>query len=130
MRSNSPKVLRMLSKSEVLTELPDCDIAHFACHGRANAQDPSAGGLLVGPGGESEVQHLSITELLDLSYYRVRIAYLSACSTAENASTTLLDEAIYIATTFQLIGFPYVIGTLWEARDSIAPEIAEMFTKI
>ena len=55
------------------------------------------------------------------------IAYLSACSTVENASTKLLDEGIDIASTSQLIGFPHVIGTLWEARDFIAPEIAEMF---
>ena len=34
----------------------------------------------------------------------------------------LLDEAIHLASAFQLVGFPHVIGTLWEINDAIALE--------
>ena len=62
-----------------------------------------------------------------LTLDHARLAYLSACSTARTGDTSLLDEAIHLATAFQLAGFPHVIGTLWEINDEIAVEIAEAF---
>ena len=41
--------------------------------------------------------------------------------------TRLLDEAIHIASAFQLAGFRHVIGTLWEINDGAALEIARRF---
>ena len=60
---------------------------------------------------------------------RSMLAYLSACHTANYTSETLLDEAIHIASGFQLAGFPHVIGTLWEANDLKAREVAVEFYK-
>lgn len=56
-----------------------------------------------------------------------QLAYLSACSTAENLAEELVDEVIHTASSFQLLGFPHVIGTLWEAGNSGAIKIAEEF---
>ncbi len=55
------------------------------------------------------------------------MAYLSACSTARATNSRLLDEAIHLASAFQMAGFPHVIGTLWEIGDKIAVEIARAF---
>ena len=57
------------------------------------------------------------------------LAYLSACHSANYTSGTLLDESIHIASGFQLAGFPHVIGTLWEANDLKAREVATEFYK-
>jgi CHAT domain-containing protein len=40
---------------------------------------------------------------------------------------SLLDEAIHLASAFQLAGFPHVIATIWEINDGIAVEIADTF---
>jgi CHAT domain-containing protein len=56
-----------------------------------------------------------------------RLAYVSACSTARTGDLSLLDEAVHLATAFQLAGFPHVIGTLWEINDATAVEIADTF---
>lgn len=45
-----------------------------------------------------------------------QLAYLSACSTAEDKVMKFTVENIHIAAAFQLPGFPHVIGTLWEVR--------------
>ncbi len=47
-----------------------------------------------------------------------QIAYLSACSTAENKAAWLSDEVIHLVSGFQVAGFPHVIGCLWPAGDS------------
>jgi CHAT domain-containing protein len=63
----------------------------------------------------------------ELSHEKARLAYLSACSTAENSAQALVDEVIYVASAFQLAGFPHVIGTMWEAEDNAAIAIAARF---
>ncbi|KAL4868663.1 hypothetical protein BDV12DRAFT_169176 [Aspergillus spectabilis] len=55
-------------------------------------------------------------------------------STSSRASLTradaLMDEDIHLAgTTFQLLGFPHVIGSLWETSDRAAVSVAEEFYK-
>jgi CHAT domain-containing protein len=47
------------------------------------------------------------------------LAYLSACSTAYSG-TDLADEAIGLASAFQVAGFRHVIATLWPVRDDRA----------
>ncbi|EHK97466.1 hypothetical protein M7I_6773 [Glarea lozoyensis 74030] len=122
-----PTILQTPTREAVLEAMPNHDFVHFACHGIANAEDPSSGGLLVGPAHEDKVQYITIEQLSNLSHERAQIAYLSACSTAENSSLKLLDEAIHTANAFQVMGFPHVIGTLWEASNRVAPKITKIF---
>lgn len=72
-------------------------------------------------------EHLSIAELAAMRPQDAQFAYLSACSTAENLAENLMDEVIHTASSFQLLGFPHVIGTLWEAGNNDAIKIAEEF---
>jgi CHAT domain-containing protein len=72
---------------------------------------------------------LTVKELSTLDFGKARIAYLSACSTAENAREKLSDESIHLASAFQLAGFSHVIATLWEAKDRGAVPLAGFFYK-
>jgi CHAT domain-containing protein len=68
-----------------------------------------------------------VAALAALALDDAQLAYLSACGTARMTDIHLLDEAIHLASAFQMAGFSHVIGTLWEINDAIAVEIAESF---
>jgi tetratricopeptide (TPR) repeat protein len=123
----NPNVLKHPSKSDVKENIAHSTMAHFACHGNSDAANPSRGGLFLGHEDASVAEHLSIAELAAMRPQDAQLAYLSACSTAENLAEKLVDEVIHTASSFQLLGFPHVIGTLWEAGNSGAIKIAEEF---
>jgi hypothetical protein len=112
------------TKATVLSHLNGRAIAHFACHGYSDPSDPSRSRLLL---HDHASDPLTVAALAPVDLDNARLAYLSACSTALTADTTLLDEAIHLASAFQLAGFPHVIGTLWQAHDELAIDIAESF---
>ena len=72
-------------------------------------------------------QILSILDLENVDLKAGAIAYLSACSTAEQSDLKLADEAIHLANSFQALEFQHVIGTLWGADDTAAGEVARRF---
>ena len=122
-------VLHPPFKQAVLDNLSSCSIAHFSCHGDTDPGNPCNSHLLLpGPGG-TEADPLRVKELSNRNLDRSMLAYLSACHTANYTSETLLDESIHIASGFQLAGFPHVVGTLWEANDLMAREVATEFYK-
>ncbi|TDU80120.1 tetratricopeptide repeat protein [Streptomyces sp. KS 21] len=112
------------TKARVLERLPHCAIAHFACHASSDPADPSQSRLLL---HDHEDDPLTVRSLASADLDHVRLAYLSACRTAAIDTVDLLDEAIHLASTFQLAGFPHVIGTLWEIDDQTAVRIARAF---
>ncbi|KAK4696568.1 hypothetical protein P7C71_g1361, partial [Lecanoromycetidae sp. Uapishka_2] len=115
------------SKENALNALRDCDIAHFACHGTADQEEPTKSALLL---GRDVLEKLTLEDIMKMdfdSHENVPLAYLSACSTAEIKVRNLVDESIHLASAFQLAGFMHVIGTLWAADDAAAVEIAGKF---
>ena len=101
--------------TSVLSQLENCRMAHFAYHGMSNPTDPSSSGLVLqrlASDGTLEQDHLSVSRISHLRLKHAQIAYLSACSTAENKAARLRDEVIHIVSGFQVAGFPYVIGSL------------------
>ncbi|KAI9667904.1 MAG: hypothetical protein M1821_000724 [Bathelium mastoideum] len=124
------------SAAEVLHQVRggDIDTLHLACHAEPDLNDPSSTSLLFGSNPDAQmpdpitVRELSGTEGLIRSDQRpLRLAYLSACCTAQQYDLELIDENIHLAASFQLSGFPAVIGTLWEADDVAAVVIAKAF---
>ncbi|MFF5234398.1 CHAT domain-containing protein [Dactylosporangium sp. NPDC000521] len=91
--------------------------AHFACHALP-AADPGDSRLALHDRG------LTVRELMSYELDGPYLAYLSACTTA-HGGTALPDEAIHIASAFQLAGFTHVVGTLWPISDAVAPEFAQ-----
>lgn len=112
------------TRGAVLELLPHCAIAHFACHGRFDAGDPSRSRLLL---HDHATAPLTIADLAPMRLERVELAYLSACETAVNSSDRLIDESVHLAAAFQLAGFPRVVGTLWEILDDTAAGVADDF---
>jgi ankyrin repeat protein/tetratricopeptide (TPR) repeat protein len=121
------KVVTLPSKDVVLNEVRDASVAHFICHGNSDSKNPSNSGLFLGDSVPGKPDHLTIYDLATIAHHKGQIAYLSACSTAESSAEHLMDEVIHVANGFQLIGFPHVIGTMWEADNRAAVDIAGVF---
>ena len=66
-------------------------------------------------------------DLSEINLQHARLAYLSACSTAENKATHLANEAIHVVSGFQVVGFPHVIGCLWPLVDRVCVDVTHGF---
>ncbi|KAN0071674.1 CHAT domain containing protein [Elaphomyces granulatus] len=124
--------LNQPSAEQVLESLKVCRIAHFACHGTSDSLDPSNSGLILQkssnePGEVFEQDRLTAHRIAELQLRHTQIAYLSACSTAENKAAKLSDEVIHVVSGFQVAGFPHVVGCLWPAGDLECVEVARRF---
>ncbi|WP_131803643.1 CHAT domain-containing protein, partial [Pseudofrankia sp. EUN1h] len=105
------------TRQTVLDRLPAGRWAHFACHGAAELADPSTSRLLLAD------QPLTVLDVARLQLHDAELAFLSACSTAMPGSR-LTDEAIHLASAFQLAGYRHVIAALWPIGDQHAVNIA------
>jgi len=108
----------------VISALPAAQWAHFACHGQTDPASPSANRLLL---HDHERRPLEVTDVTRLRLEHADLAFLSACSTArpsDRPSERLADEAIHLASAFQLAGYRHVIGTLWPISDAQAVQLA------
>jgi tetratricopeptide (TPR) repeat protein len=114
-------------KAAVMRELRNSSIVHFACHGEADPAHPRKSTLYVGDGEDNNPERITVEDLATLDLPIAQLAYLSACSTAENKAMKLIEENLHMAAAFQLIGFPQVVGTLWEAKDWAARKVASKF---
>lgn len=108
------------TRSAVLYALPHANIAHFACHASSDPADPSASHLLLHDGP------LDVGTISRLSLESAELAYLSACATARGG-VRYANEAIHVASAFQLAGFSQVVATLWEIGDDVAAATASNF---
>lgn len=137
------------SAEVILDGLQKYDVVHFACHGITSRNNPSDSHLILMKEDvrlprtkTSLVRHLVLAEddqALDAEKLTVRqisehfskrkaqIAYLSACSTALNDNASLTDEALHLASGFQIAGFAHVIGSMWPTEDAVCVQAAKYF---
>lgn len=118
------------SVTQVLLELPSYHAIHFACHGVSDSERPSDSHLLLVGDNPLESGKLTVAAIADMNLHNAQIAYLSACSSADNASARLLDESIHIASGFQLAGFSHVLATLWVSDDQACRQVAVEFYRL
>jgi tetratricopeptide (TPR) repeat protein len=104
----------------VLTALATGRWAHFACHGVSDPSSPSASRLLL---TDHQQRPLTVLDVARLRLDDAGLAFLSACSTAQ-PGRRLPDEAIHLASAFQLAGYRHVIATLWPIGDRQGVELA------
>jgi len=94
--------------------------AHFACHATLDVTSSSRSGLCLSDGV------LPLTEIARLRLDEAELAYLSACHTAA-AGERHPDEALHLASAFQMAGFHHVIASFWPLVDRVAAAAAVDF---
>jgi CHAT domain-containing protein/tetratricopeptide (TPR) repeat protein len=104
----------------VMDALPRHGVAHFACHGLSNWNDPGTSRLIL---YDHDSKPMTVTALSGLNLSAANLAYLSACSTMD-MGTHLVDEAMHITAAFQLAGYRHVVGTLWPVSDRTSARVA------
>ncbi|NKE58145.1 CHAT domain-containing protein [Lentzea sp. PSKA42] len=115
-----PLVDHAATTGHVLAALSQATWAHFACHASANLTAPSHSGLSLHDGP------LRVPDISRLQLPHAELAYLSACSTARSGRQ-FADQALHLASAFQLAGFRHVIASLWPLNDHIAATAAAAF---
>ncbi|WP_052121145.1 CHAT domain-containing protein [Amycolatopsis sp. MJM2582] len=108
------------TKDAVLSALRTTTWAHFACHAFNDPATPSQSGLALHDG------LLRVSAIGALRLEKAELAYLSACSTAKTGWDHT-DEAIHLASVFQLAGYRHVVGVLWPFEDGSAQVAARLF---
>jgi hypothetical protein len=108
------------TRQAVLSEIPNHQVVHFACHGHLDS-DPSQSQLLL---CDWETAPLTVSDIASLNLQVPQLAYLSACHTANAVAFRLIDESINLSTALQLAGYPSVVGTLWHVEDRSSLEVA------
>jgi CHAT domain-containing protein/tetratricopeptide (TPR) repeat protein len=102
------------SREAVLRELPNHDVAHFACHGLGYPANPLDSFVLL-----ADDQRLTLRDILRLRVWRMRLCVLSACDTA-TVGTQAPDEYLSLPTGLLLAGTAGVIATQWPVWDLTA----------
>ena len=120
------ETLEKPSAERVLQIISGYSIAHFACHGVSEI-NPADSHLLLHKEHTEEVDKLCVKDIVALKLPAARLAYLSACSTAESTSSSLINEVTHIVSSFHIAGFAHVIGTLWPADDQACVRMAMDF---
>lgn len=95
------------SSENVLKHLREASIAHFACHGKQEMDNPLESFLLLHDG-----EMLKISKLMENPMPNASLVYLSACETAKG-SGSLPDEAMHIAASMLFAGFYGAVATMW-----------------
>jgi CHAT domain-containing protein len=117
--SNDVRAFHSVSTThDILRLLPEATILHLACHGQRNAQEPLKSGFIM------QDKMLQVEDLMRLKLPNARLAFLSACETAQG-DMKQPDEALHLAATMLYAGFRSVVGTMWSMGDVDGPIVAE-----
>ncbi|MBQ0984963.1 CHAT domain-containing protein [Streptomyces sp. F63] len=131
------------TRGSVVARLADRTWVHFACHSVSDLRSPSRSRLLLHDHETSDFAVADVSALRPGAAFaspengsgrkgaghapaRPGLAYLSVCDSARPAPA-LVDEAIHLASAFQVAGFPQVVATLWPLADRAAVSFAEDF---
>lgn len=94
------------TKEAVASRLPQASIAHFACHGVQDSDNPLQSGFCLQDGV------LTVADLMHLHLPNAVFAFLSACETAQG-DREQPNQAIHLCAALLFCGFKSVIGTMW-----------------
>jgi tetratricopeptide (TPR) repeat protein len=121
----STDILHQPTRSQVLEALRSHSMVHFACHGKFgnDDNDPSKSMLLL---TDWESKPLSVGDIVSLQLENVAFASISACYSANNQNTDLMDEGLHMAGALQLAGYPQLVATLWSIDDESSKRVSEL----
>jgi CHAT domain-containing protein len=122
----APQVLTgdAATKEAFLEQVSNASIVHFAGHALTNDAAPRYSALLLATasGGDGR---LYVGDLTAETLAHVRIAVLSACSTARGSRER--GGTVTLARGFLAAGVPSVVGTLWPVADDVAEAFSRTF---
>jgi tetratricopeptide (TPR) repeat protein len=119
LREHGPDTVTVLDgavRADVLDAWPRHEHAHVACHVDQNVRIPTAARLIM-------VDHvtapLTLLDVARLGLNRAEFLFLSVCA-GGRGGIALTEEAVDLASAFQVTGYRHVVATLWPIRDSTA----------
>ncbi|KAJ7839402.1 CHAT domain-containing protein, partial [Mycena leptocephala] len=120
--------LRSTIGLEVVKNLQESSIVHFACHGIQDMENPLDSGLMLSDGclKVSQIMRRPDNDNTEGSRKDMSLAFLSACETAKGDKITP-DEAMHLAASLLFTGFRGVVATMWSMNDTDGPNIADTF---
>ncbi|KAH0604951.1 uncharacterized protein H6S33_004933 [Morchella sextelata] len=124
------EILNSPSAKATLEKLPSFNAIHFACHGISDTKNAlNSHFLLHRPNGDRtpDINKLTAGAVSNINIERAQIAYLSPCSTAKLEWKQHEDEALHIASTFQLAGFSHVLANMWQSDDGACLKVSTEF---
>ncbi|MEA2571052.1 MAG: hypothetical protein QOI24_3053 [Acidobacteriota bacterium] len=112
------------TKESFLRLASTANVIHFAGHAIANDAAPRYSSLLFG-GTDGSDGRLYVGDLASAGFEHVRLAVLSACSTARGSRER--RGTATVARAFLSAGVPAVVGTLWPVNDDVAEAFSRVF---
>jgi tetratricopeptide (TPR) repeat protein len=104
----------------VLDAMAGADIVHLACHGRADVEDPLAGGLVL-----ADDRVLTVGQLME-GELDARLVVVTACESA-SVSPRLPDEVVGLASSLLSAGSGAVLASAFVVDDFNALVVAAHF---
>lgn len=108
------------TRASVSAVLDQFEWFHFSCHAITDLDHPTESGLVLHDG------LLTVRDITRQRLVSAELAVLLGCESSRGA-IALPDEAIHLASAFQLAGIPHVVGSLWPIVDEVASEFCEVF---
>jgi CHAT domain-containing protein len=112
---------KQADRPAVVAALLKAQVAHFACHGATDWDDPQQSGLIL-----ANDERLTVEALLRLQLTEARLAVLSACETGL-IGRQLPDEVVGLPTAFLNVGFAGVLASLWSVADWSTAQLMAQF---
>ncbi|KAJ7451014.1 CHAT domain-containing protein [Mycena galericulata] len=121
--------LLQTTRIEVVKNLQESSVVHFACHGIQDSKNPLDSSLMLSDGRlkVSQIMRRQESDYSEGSGKPMSLAFLSACETAKGDNSTP-DEAMHLAATFFLQGSVEWLQQCGESiEDQDGPKIADAF---
>jgi hypothetical protein len=99
-------------------------IVQVTCHGLPHPTNQSKSRLVL---LRDDIEPCTVEQIREMDIPNPLLLFLSACHSAIDPQAGETDEITHLAKAFLLAGFPTVIGTLWQAYEASALEIAAVF---
>lgn len=122
------EILANPSRDEVTQALSqEAIMVHFSCHGEVDYDFPWKSKFLLRDWKKSPLSVQDLTNIHQSSEDTSRVAFLSACFTANAGIENLQDEMSHFVTALQMAGYMCVVGTLWDVQQRSAFEVVRDF---
>jgi CHAT domain-containing protein len=108
-----------IRKADLLEEICQHEVLHYAGHAEVHPSDPFRSRLLLGSANDNESQEVTVKDLQDVACDNLDLVVISACSSTASAPTRT-GGFLGLARPFLSGGVRSVVGTLWDVEDSLA----------